>query len=688
MAKIMEINKVKIKNFKRLQDIEFEIKNKVSVIVGPNAVGKSTIFEAIRLAKAILFPRMGDELRNVLISLGATSAHFYQSTLQYDITALARNPNLPTSIKLEVTFTQDEISKLKTSKAEIAKNLATTLLGKSLDDQMLDMRVYFSTPQGAEAMRQSIIEVDNKLETLSPANPIELSVELTSNHIQTSDTVTNLCASFLERVLPADKALMIYFPADRSMPAGEISIQVGAQDFKAQADSHLSLAINKYGRLKQTVVNQTFLGELQGVSFKETFNEIFNALLPGKEFIGLQQKQTGLVSVVIKDIESNSEFDIDSLSSGEKGLILSFLLFSTSSSQGSIILVDEPELHLNPAVCKKILPYLIESISKKSDCQFIITTHNAEILKDAFEREDIDLFHLRNDKDISPVFLKDGSEYVEALNRLGVNPEKALTSRGTLFVEGDTDVTLLQNAFSDILGGVLVQALNGRNEVHKSITQFQTHERNGELKETIAFLFDHDGKPTELSSSSLVRIEQLQKYCLENYLIDEECLYDAIRKYAVNPPESRGQFSKDLKELAMSQLDEAVTNKILNEYRVLRAGLKTKDIKDKSISDIAKMQLDQLKEVHNKISSIISSSDWENNLLELHTSKKNDLIPIWENDWKNKCSGKTLFTSIQKKYQINHDPLRLKVELISRLSELGRDDITALHGILNRLLRN
>jgi hypothetical protein len=48
------------------------------------------------------------------------------------------------------------------------------------------------------------------------------------------------------------------------------------------------------------------------------------------------------------------------MSSGEKGLILTFLLISHSVAQDGIIMIDEPELHLNPAVCKILLQFLID----------------------------------------------------------------------------------------------------------------------------------------------------------------------------------------------------------------------------------------------------------------------------------------------------------------------------------------
>ncbi len=682
----MKIKKVHIKNFRRLSNIEFDLNSNIAIIVGPNAVGKSTIFEAIRLAKATLFPRMQDELRNVLISLGATSAHYFQSTFQYDVGALAGDPNQPVKIILIISFSMAEIDVLRQAKPLIAKNLSTILLGRSLDDPQIDLRSYFSTQQGKDALESATKEVDKAFDLLGADKPVEMFVEISAQQIQTSTQVNNLFAGYLEQRLTPDRAILSYFPADRSMPPGEVAIQVGPQDFKAQADSHLAHAMNKYGRLKQTVVNQAILAGIEHRDLKGDFDSIFETMLPGKEFIGLQQKQTGLVAVLVKDTQSGRVFDIDSLSSGEKGLILSFLLFKTASIPGSIILVDEPELHLNPAVCKKIIPYLADTIIKDTDCQFLISTHSVEILRDGYEREDTQLFHLRSERDISPVLLRDTDEVREAINRLGVSTAQSLTSRGAFFVEGDTDVTLLEAAFPDILSGILIQPLHGRPEVEKSIRDLQSAERKGILKEQQAFLYDRDRKPTTLQSTKLVKVEQLQKYCIENYLIDENGLFDLIHEHATNPPESRGAFSRELKEIALQQLDDVVLTELLNEFRSMRAGLKNDDVKRKPVEQVAELQFQRLINMQQQLNTSLANEGWKDSFLQQLDSKKAELEPLWENDWKTLCSGKLLFENLQQKYQINIELTRFKVLLIRELARIEKDDITALKGILNRLL--
>ena len=67
----MKIEQVRVRNFRGLKDVNFKTDESCILVVGPNAVGKSTIFEAIRLNKAFLFPNTQSEAIIVLNSLKA-----------------------------------------------------------------------------------------------------------------------------------------------------------------------------------------------------------------------------------------------------------------------------------------------------------------------------------------------------------------------------------------------------------------------------------------------------------------------------------------------------------------------------------------------------------------------------------------------------------------------------------------
>lgn len=684
----MKLNRVIIRNFRKLNDVEFSMSRDISVIVGPNAVGKSSIFEAIRLAKSILFPRSNDELRQVLVALGATSAHFAHGQFQYDFSALAGDTARPVLISLLLKLSSDEVEAIQSAIPQITRNLLMAQLGRQANDGALDMVAYLSTPIGKQAETASQKEVENCVQQIAATKTIEVKVDINPYQIESTPAVFNLAVAYLEQRLTPDKAIFSYFPADRSLPAGEIAIQIGPQDFKAQMDSHFAAATGKYGRLKQTVVNRAILARVSDADLKPEFDSIFETFLPGKEFIGLQQKPTGLVSVLVKDKATNKIFDIDSLSSGEKGLVLSFLLFRTSLVRGSISLVDELELHLNPAVCRKILPYLAENVAKKMECQFIISTHSAEITRDAYERDDAELFHLRNGNDISPILRQDQHEVIEAISLLGVSAEQALTAKASVFVEGDSDIDILQAAFPEQFFGIELRSLKGRSEIEKSIRALQSAEKKGVLKERQSFLFDNDRRKTSLESSEFVKIEQLERYCLENYLLDENVLFDVIREYASSPPESRGHFSKRIREMAMGQLDLVITNELLAEYRSLRVGLKSEEIRGKSVDDIAALQFKRIEEIIARAQVYTNSQNWSSDFKALHAEKRAEKAPIWENEWKKLCSGKILMEDLQREYTLNVDITKFKCQVAAQMVRNNKDDITVLKGIVGRLLPN
>ena len=59
----MYMTRIRIRNFRGLEDIEFSPGTGVNLLTGPNAVGKTSILEAIRLTKHFL--HLGIERRVV-----------------------------------------------------------------------------------------------------------------------------------------------------------------------------------------------------------------------------------------------------------------------------------------------------------------------------------------------------------------------------------------------------------------------------------------------------------------------------------------------------------------------------------------------------------------------------------------------------------------------------------------------
>ena len=114
-----------------------------------------------------------------------------------------------------------------------------------------------------------------------------------------------------------------------------------------------------------------------------TLQERFQSIFGGK-FLGPEEQRDERSWYFI--IEKNGlRYDIGEMSSGEEAIFLILLQALRLRMEKSIILIDEPELHLNPREQK----WLIRNLPKIfPDCQFILTTHSPYI-EDFFEDEEI-----------------------------------------------------------------------------------------------------------------------------------------------------------------------------------------------------------------------------------------------------------------------------------------------------------
>ncbi len=167
----------------------------------------------------------------------------------------------------------------------------------------------------------------------------------------------------------------------------------------------------KFSRLKAAIISYLMINRNDINPIKDDFALIFDNLLPGKELTGINMEpRIGRLSVLIKETQNGRIYDIDFLSSGEKGLLLTFFLLLRTVRDNGIILLDEPELHLNPSVCKRIIPFLREYICDRKKVQVILTTHSAEILADTKEDETSLLLHLIGEETISPILKRDNEE--------------------------------------------------------------------------------------------------------------------------------------------------------------------------------------------------------------------------------------------------------------------------------------
>ncbi|WP_199104031.1 AAA family ATPase [Aquitalea sp. ASV11] len=570
----MKIENIRIRNFKGLKEIEFKSNADCILIVGPNAVGKSTILESIRLNKSFLFPNIQNEAITVLSTIKALTPD-QQGIIP---NAIFNDPAKKIEISITFSIHGNDIELIKKSHINrfAIRHLQHTNRFPIFREPFSESQ-YLSSKEGLKVFDQGIGEIQNYIEHISKEKILDATLTIENGTVQGKNILDQELLSILCEVSGFYHSYFNYFPADRSLPHGDQPLQIGQGNAAQQVQSYIANPQAKYQLIKQFLINMYLSGDEYKNNIEATFNSIFEHLLPGRKLHGVQVNQNGNLSILIRDETKNSLYDIDSMSSGEKNILLTLLFMDITTFENGIIIFDEPELHLNPAVQKRIVPFIVDKICKPKNRQIILCTHSPEMFVTAFERDDCKIYHLISSTDISPIYKKDKAEVFNALQKLGSNSTDILSTKGVIYLEGPHDVDILEEAISMQLPGFTAKYLGGRNEIQKNIKTLVEEDKKGQLDTYQLFLFDLDNKPALLEESNKVRSLQWDRYCLENYLLETDAVFDALSKCGASIENmTRGSLSAHIKDIAFKQISKISCKKILAELLTTEHHIKNK----------------------------------------------------------------------------------------------------------------
>lgn len=156
---------------------------------------------------------------------------------------------------------------------------------------------------------------------------------------------------------------------------------------------------NNYKTVKQYLVNLITDKKVEAITpendaILEKIKQSFKIFFPKKDFLEQLSRTDNIKDyrLMIKN-EDGSVVDLDQLSSGEREIIAFFTFLCTKAISNSILIIDEPELHLH-SKWQSILLYAIHQIFPNS--QLFLATHSSEIHQSASESE---LFELQKEEE-------------------------------------------------------------------------------------------------------------------------------------------------------------------------------------------------------------------------------------------------------------------------------------------------
>ena len=148
---------------------------------------------------------------------------------------------------------------------------------------------------------------------------------------------------------------------------------------------YIPVGVNDLGDLEEKIADYYITKAEELDSFKEALQnvqrylkDIFDGLDLSFNISKIDYKE----KKVFLSNHLNQEFQIGSMSTGEKTLMSKVLYLYFQDIKNKIILIDEPELSLHPAWQNRVLK-LYENFAKENNCQIIIATHSPHIIGSA-----------------------------------------------------------------------------------------------------------------------------------------------------------------------------------------------------------------------------------------------------------------------------------------------------------------
>lgn len=395
----LKIDNLKISNFRGIRKVEATALGSLIVIAGQNGSGKSCIFDAIRLLKSVYGGYQQNEWQQWMGEF-----QIRLSNRSSDFVSMLNDPSRELRISCDFRLSQDEREYLSANANELVKeSIWRVLLPEAYEwggYRMASFATQFRErePEVAEKANQRMPLLTKELAQDTIRGECFIPVGSTP-YIQDSIVLSIIFSTFR----PQHLGVIDYHGAQRhygrELLQG-INLNLDAIE-QQQRTSALYNSAAKYNNVKSEMAASYFkeiLAEKAGVpqsrqsTLTNTLKELFASFFPDKTFLGPTPTIEGSLSFPVR--VGGSTHDLDELSAGEKEILYGYLRIRNSAPKHSIILLDEPELHLNPRLIRGLPQFYHNHLGIALDNQIWLVSHSDALLREVVGRKDYNVFHM------------------------------------------------------------------------------------------------------------------------------------------------------------------------------------------------------------------------------------------------------------------------------------------------------
>jgi predicted ATPase len=593
----MRITDLEIRNFKAIKTLSLRELGDTVIIAGPNGCGKSCIFDAIRLLKSA-YGGYGNQ---------EEWKHFFSEfhinfNDAFELGRLFHDREAP--VIVEATFTFSDYEK---------QHIAATCFDQIFRSLWADaVRGQESVPAGpafapsAAGLGQEIEEKARTIsqpiidEIIATSATARLTIDIRPNIIIERRPALHYAFSSYD---PENIGIIDYHGPNRSYQRERLGgINVSIEESNQRTAQHaLYNYQSKYSNIKSELAAayvRDLIMEKAGTrddtrqSVIATLQEMFRKFLPGKDFLGPQPGQKGELNFPVL-LEGGGKYDIDDLSSGEKELVYGYLRMRNVAPKRSILLLDEPELHLNPRLILGLPEFYRQYLGSELDNQLWMVTHSDTFLREAVGRPGFFVFHMlpanaSNATSGQAVKISADDEVERAV--IALVGDLAAYKPGQKIVivesthEADFDASVIRRLFPGTSEKLNLFSGDNKIAVQRLRESLDRTFEQTRVPFNVYAIVDADSDGA--TSVNDPKVYKWDVYHIENYLLEPHFIIKVLKDAGVDVFNNESEVEQALKQCAKNSFDSLLAHLLRQEIN--REMLKMIDFGvDPSRSDVA-----------------------------------------------------------------------------------------------------
>jgi hypothetical protein len=681
----MRLTRLEIANFKALTYFTIEDAGDAVVLAGPNGCGKSCVLDAIRLLKSAYAGYNPNEWHNWF---GEFQINFQQRP--QDLIRLLQDPSRDLRISgsfafdpLEIAYIRDNAMSLLTEAAwrEVVPELATW---RSLVTMSFASQYRAHNPEVTRRAEEGLEELMKELEQAS----FSAAVVINTTGVGRTDPSRVLELAFASYD-PETIGVMEFFSANRQYnreAVAGINLDVSAAA-EQRRQSALYNMQNKYAGLKSEMASayvRQLLAEEAGSSAEgdgslvDSLRELFSVFFPGKEFLGPRPTQDGRVEFPVR-LSDGSTHDLDDLSAGEKEVLYGYMRLRNAAPANSVILVDEPELHLNPRLLRGLARFYYNHLVSGHGNQLWLISHSDTLLREAVNLDGFDVYHMRAGDRTKPEenqarLVKPGDEIeglvIELVGDLAAYRPGA---KVVLFEGGgdvEFDVRMAARLFPEFDTAVNAIAAGSKQRVE---ALHETLERVGQQTLGARFYAIRD-RDTDTASGAQdgARLYSWDAYHIENYLLEPEFVYTALSELSGSDQSLRTAEDVEaaLRACASESVGHLVRHRMLIEVNAsMREAMQVGG--DPTADQLAPSIAASIRGAEGRVAALVSVEFTEEALAERERLIRETLdAELASGEWRQSFRGRDVLKRFASRHTtVNYEAFRDSV--LARMKDAG-----------------